>query len=142
MNIHTGHKKVFDCWHKAVVERDIELLMSNYANDAILETPAIVAVWPHRGEGILRGKQEITMFFEASFLRALAKDFGGWWRTGEHYSEGKLLMWEYPRECPAGSQLDLVESMDIECGLIKHHRVYWGWKGFMALTAAIANSRA
>jgi steroid Delta-isomerase len=46
------------------------------------------------------------------------------------------LMWEYPRKTPAGEQVDLVESMDIENGLIVYHRVYWGWKGLKTLMAA------
>ena len=29
-----------------------------------------------------------------------------------------------------------LESMDIEHGLIVHHRVYWGWKGLQALLVA------
>jgi steroid Delta-isomerase len=37
---------------------------------------------------------------------------------------------------PTGEQVDLVESMDVENGLIVYHRVYWGWKGFKTLQAA------
>jgi steroid delta-isomerase len=32
--------------------------------------------------------------------------------------------------------LDVVESYDIENGLIAYHRVYWGWRGFLFLEAA------
>jgi hypothetical protein len=39
------------------------------------------------------------------------------------------LIWEYPRETPNGDQMDFVESMEIENGLIRQHRVYWGWFG-------------
>ena len=31
------------------------------------------------------------------------------------------------RVSPDGDQMDLVEVMEIEDGLIKRHRVYWGW---------------
>jgi hypothetical protein len=51
------------------------------------------------------------------------------------------LTWEYPRETPDGDQADLVEVMDIEHGLIRHHGVYWGWVGFKTLSPAF-NSRA
>lgn len=34
---------------------------------------------------------------------------------------------------------DLLESMDIEDGLIVYHRVYWGWKGLKTLLAARDN---
>jgi hypothetical protein len=43
-------------------------------------------------------------------------------------SEGTTrLTWEYPRETPDGEQMDIVEVMDIDDGLILRHRVYWGW---------------
>jgi hypothetical protein len=38
----------------------------------------------------------------------------------------RVLTWEYPRLAPDGEQIGLVEVMDIEDGLIKRHRVYWG----------------
>lgn len=46
------------------------------------------------------------------------------------------MTWEYPRATPQGDQVDLVEVMDIDDGLIAHHRVYWGWVGFKVLMAA------
>jgi hypothetical protein len=66
----------------------------------------------------------------------LTKEFRELYRTGLFLANGQLLMWEYPRKTPGGSQVDLVESMDIENGLIKYHRVYWGWSGFKSLEAA------
>lgn len=30
-------------------------------------------------------------------------------------------------ETPDGEQMDIVEVMEIRGGLIRHHRVYWGW---------------
>jgi steroid delta-isomerase len=131
---------IWERWHSAVKTRDLEALMSIYAEDAVLETPAILAVYKDQEEGILRGRKQIEVFFGTSLTRAQAahsSDFGLWWRTGQYYSDGALLMWEYPRTTPHGDQLDLVESMDIEEGLISYHRVYWGWKGFKALAAAI-----
>jgi hypothetical protein len=67
-----------------------------YAHDGVLETPAVLALWPER---------------------------------------------EYPRETPKGDQTDIVESMDLENGLITHHRVYWGWVGFSKLHNAINKAR-
>jgi hypothetical protein len=41
---------------------------------------------------------------------------------------GKTLFWEYPAETLDGHhQVDLVEVMDLEGGLIKRHRIFWGW---------------
>jgi len=42
-------------------------------------------------------------------------------------------MWEYPRSTPSGEQMDFVEVMDIENGLIRRHCVYWGWYGVRLL---------
>ena len=55
------------------------------------------------------------------------------YRTG-FFSDGARLMWEYPREAPDGEQMDFVEVMEIdEGGLIRRHRVYWGWFGLSVL---------
>ena len=42
-------------------------------------------------------------------------------------------MWEYPRVTEDGQQMDLVEVMEIEDGLIKRHCVYWGWRALKVL---------
>ena len=70
----------------------------------------------------------------------LKAGLGRWYRTGLFFSNGRQLVWEYPRETPDGDQVDLVEVMDIANGLIAHHRVYWGWVGFKALAGAINKS--
>ncbi len=66
---------------------------------------------------------------------------GRWYRTGLLFSNGRQPAWDYPREAPGGDQVDLVEVMDIEEGVIVRHRVYWGWVGFRSLLAAVAESR-
>jgi hypothetical protein len=50
------------------------------------------------------------------------------------FTDGKLLMWEYPRATPDGDQMDFTEVMELENGLIRRHRVYWGWFGVRTLT--------
>ena len=42
-------------------------------------------------------------------------------------------MWEYPREKPDGEQMEFVEVMELADGLIRRHRVYWGWFGVKLL---------
>lgn len=44
-----------------------------------------------------------------------------------------LSIWAYPREAPDGEQMDFVEVMALRNGLIRHHRVYWGWFGVRVL---------
>jgi hypothetical protein len=34
---------------------------------------------------------------------------------------------------PEGDQMELVEIMEVEDGLIKRHRVYWGWYALSVL---------
>lgn len=124
---------IYEGWHDAVVNRDLDSLMALYASDAVLETPLILAAMPDRNEGILHGSDAIRRFFEAGF-RTPGNGLGRWYRTGTFFANGKQLTWEYPRQTPEGDQIDLVEFMDIAAGRIVQHRVYWGWVGFKSLT--------
>lgn len=124
---------VHDLWDKAIKERSLNGLMDLYAKDATFEGHAVFALFPERTEGVLRGKEEIASLFEASFRRP---EWGMWWRSGNYCTNESSLVWEYPRLTPAEPQLDLVEFMDIEDGLIRQHRVYWGWQSIKAFIAS------
>jgi len=128
-------RRVYEEWHAGVNGHDIPRVIALYAEHATLESPAILAICPNLKDGILRGRSEIEKFFIKT-LSTLSKEFRELYRSDLFFSTGKLLTWEYPRKTPTGEQVDLVESMDIEDGLIVYHRVYWGWKGFQALLAA------
>jgi hypothetical protein len=56
---------------------------------------------------------------------------------------GKRLIWEYPRGAAKGEQMDFVEAMELNEGLIQRHCVYWGWRGNTTADAvgAIRNPR-
>lgn len=41
------------------------------------------------------------------------------------FTDGRIVTWEYPRVSPDGDQMELVEIMEIDKGLIQRHRVYW-----------------
>jgi len=127
---------VHDRWQTTIIQKDVDGLIALYAEDAIFETPAILVTLKDRKQGVLRGRSEIRPFFEAGF-RKLGNELSRWYRTGEFFSNGRQLIWEYPREAPNGDQVDLVEVMEISNGLIVHHRVYWGWVGFQTLVAAM-----
>ena len=58
-------RHVYERWHETILGRDLDGLMALYAEDAILETPLILATLKDRTEGILTGKAEIRLFFEA-----------------------------------------------------------------------------
>ena len=98
--------------------------------------PLALAVYPERQSGLIRGRIAIKTFFEDS-LRKFPGDLGQWYRTGTFFANGQQLTWEYPREAPKGEQVDLMEMMEIEHGLIQCHRVYWGWYGVRLLTPAL-----
>lgn len=40
------------------------------------------------------------------------------------------MIWEYPHDTSNGEQMDFVEAIEIENGLIQKHRAYWRWFGF------------
>jgi predicted SnoaL-like aldol condensation-catalyzing enzyme len=75
-------------------------------------------------EGVVQGKDNLRKFIALVFQTnpAQRKRF----RTG-FFSDGRMVTWEYPRVAPEGDQMELVEVMEIEHGLIRRHRVYWGW---------------
>ena len=120
-------------WDTHARSVDTEGLIALYAQDAILETPLVPAIFDGHS-GILRGHREIRPFFEEG-ARRRPNELVRWYRTGNWLSDGKrVLMWEYPRQAPDGDQIELLEVMEIEHGLIQHHRIYWGWFGVNQLT--------
>ncbi len=133
-------RRIYERWHETARTRDVEGTLALYAEDAIVETPLVMAILDDRTTGILRGKTEIRHFFHEGTKRR-PNDLVRWYRTGTFFGNGKQLTWEYPRQTPDGDQVDLMEMMDIENGLIKHHRIYWGWFGFsLLMNSALAKA--
>ena len=130
----TQIRHVYERWHETVMRQDLQGLLALYADHAVMETPAILAMFPDRSDGVLRGRAQIEELFARNF-KALAAEFRELYRSGLFFSNGRQLTWEYPRATPRGDQVDLFESMDVEGGLIVYHRVYWGWKGLKTLIA-------
>ncbi len=134
-------RRIYEQWHKSLMSRDLAGISALYAEHAVFESPTVLAQFPDRDDGILRGRAEITRLFARNFEN-LQAEFSELYRSGLFFSNGRLLTWEYPRLTPGGgSQIDLFESMDIEAGLIVHHRVYWGWQGLKALLAVRGGQR-
>ena len=132
-------RHVFEQWHETTIKCDLAGLMALYADDAVFESPAVFAL-SGNADGILRGKAALTAYFEL-FFRKLGQNVVEWYRTGEYFTDGTTLSWEYPRETPRGSQVDLIEQMTIQHGRIVHHRVYWGWVGFKTLLDNLAQPK-
>lgn len=140
MNTEAQIRHVYERWHQMIVSRNLDGLMELYTEDSVLESSAVL-VLEGNSTGVLKGHNLIRKHFGA-FFDMMAKDASvELYRPGTFFSDGKTLVWEYPSKSPRGDQLDVVESMDLENGLIAYHRVYWGWIGFKALWAVADRSK-
>lgn len=122
-------EKIYTAWDEALGRKDFDAALALYAPDATIESPLI----PHllgTDVGICRGHEELRHFIALVFQRTPAERQR--FRAG-YFTDGRKLMWEYPRATPDGEQMDFVEVMEIENGLIQRHRVYWGWFGLRLL---------
>lgn len=110
-------------WEDALSAHDAEALATCYAPDATLESPVALHLV---GKGVCHGRDELKALFDVVVKRT--PELRQYHRAGFH-TDGHRVTWEYPRDAPDGDQMDFVEVMEIEDGLIKAHRVYWGWRG-------------
>jgi ketosteroid isomerase-like protein len=127
---HEVFERIYQEWDAALSGGDVEELLALYAADAVLESP-LVSYLMNQEVGICRGHDELRPLFE--MLRQRKPPVRQHYRTG-YFTNGKKLIWEYPRVTPKGEQMDFVEVMEINNdGLIQHHSVYWGWFGMRVL---------
>lgn len=124
-------EQVYRDWDKALSDNDAEALLKLYAADGAIESPLI----PHlmgKEEGICRGHDEMRPFFE--LVASRKPPLRQYYRTGMLTDGNYKLVFEYPRAAPEGEQMDFVEVMELnDEGLIQHHKVYWGWRGFAVM---------
>lgn len=122
----TPVERVYFAWDDALSRNDTKALLALYAADAVIESPLIPHVLKSE-RGIVRGEAEIrALLDEVAARKPPVRQFH---RTG-YLTDGRRLIWEYPRETPDGEQMDFVEAMELnDDGLIQRHRVYWGWYG-------------
>lgn len=141
MDFRDDGERIYILWDRFARERNVEGLLSLYAEDAMLETPLIPAVLD-TDSGVLVGHAQLRHFFDEGGRRrpnALVR----WHREHRRYfHDGSRLIWEYPRIAPDGDQVELVEVMDVSNGLIRHHRVYWGWFGVGMLVRNAVSKQA
>jgi ketosteroid isomerase-like protein len=121
---------MYFAWNDALSHNDAEALLALYARDAVLESPLI----PHLlgvESGVLRGHEQIRPLFAQ--LAERKPPVRQYYRT-PYLTDGKRLIWEYPRDAGKGEQMDFCEVMELnDEGLIQWHHVYWGWFGFGVL---------
>ena len=118
-------EQVYQDWDAALRAKDVESAVALYADDVRLESP-LVRHLTGTQRGIVQGRDNLREFIRLVFAHTPANR--GHYRAG-FFTDGHKLIWEYPRETPDGDQMDFVESMEIEAGLIHRHCVYWGWYG-------------
>jgi ketosteroid isomerase-like protein len=117
--------RVFIEWDRALANGDIERLLACYTEDVVFESPLVRHVLGDV-RGILHGREQLRRLFE-TFLPRKPK-LRRHYRPG-YFTNGRILMFEYPRESPEGEQMDFVEVMHLRGGKIAKHKVYWGWCG-------------
>ncbi len=109
--------RIYEEWHNHTKARDADRLIGLYADDALLETPLVMAIFDHKKEGVLRGREEILTFFVEG-LRRRPDDLLRWYRTGVLFTNGKSLTWEYPRQTPVLNEIELIDMLYVKVGLI------------------------
>lgn len=122
---------IFRTWHERARGRDVEGLLALYAQDAVFESPLVAAITPEL-ESPIRGVAQLRTFLTEG-TRRRPDDLVRWYRTGRYLCDGRTIFWEYPRATPDGDQIDIAEVMDVDEGLITHHRIYWGAFGVARL---------
>jgi len=126
----TPIERTYFAWNEALSRNDAEALLALYAPDAVFESP-LVPYLLGQERGVLRGHAEIRPLFEK--LADRKPEVRQYERTG-YLTDGKRLLWEYPRDVSHGEQMDFVEAMELnDDGLIQRHCVYWGWFGVRVL---------
>jgi hypothetical protein len=122
-------ERIYHEWDAALGAKDVERAVSLYASDCRLESPLVRHLLQSE-QGVVEGRDKLRDFLKIGFDRTppvLERHREGF------FTDGRKLMWEYPRETPGGEQMDFVEAMEVADGLIRRHRVYWGWFGVKIL---------
>jgi hypothetical protein len=124
-------EKIHHAWNAALEAKDIEGAIRLYADDATLESP-LISYLLRTDVGVLSGREEIRRFLPVVFRNQPSER-----RTfrNDIFTDGAVMMWEYPRKTPHGDQMDFAEVMELKDGLIRNHRVYWRWFGVRSLTS-------
>src|SRR3954447_19751908 len=90
-------------WDTALGQHSVEGALGLYAPDATLESP-LVRHLMGGDQGVIRGRDQLQAFVEKVFMRQPAlrrrakKNF---------FTDGKTIVWEYPRATAEGDQMDL-----------------------------------
>jgi hypothetical protein len=100
-SIHSDIDRIYHEWDDALSKNDTKALLALYAPDAVLESPLISHLLGVE-QGICRGHDEISRLLE--ILATRKPKVRRFYRSG-YFTNGKKVMWEYPRETPNGDQM-------------------------------------
>ena len=128
-------RHIYERWHATLMGQDLAGLMALYAEHAVFESPTVLAQFPDRDDGILRGRGEIEKLFARNFSNLRKPSSASSIAAACSSPTAGSSPGNIRGSTPRGAQVDLFKSMDIENGLIVYHRVYWGWQGLKALLA-------
>ncbi len=126
----TPVERMYFLWNDALSRNDADALLALYAEDAWFESPLVPHLL-HTERGVLHGRRELRPLFD--MLAERKPPVRQYYRTG-YLTDGKRLIFEYPRDAGEGEQMDFTEVMELnDEGLIQRHCVYWGWFGVRVL---------
>jgi SnoaL-like domain len=119
-------ERIYHDWDEALGRKDVDAAMTLYARDCVFESPLVCHLIKSE-RGVVEGRDKLREFVSLVFART--PTVRQRYRKG-FFTDGRKLIWEYPRATPSGEQMDFMESMEInDDGLIQRHCVYWGWYG-------------
>ena len=98
-------ERVYRDWDAALHAKDVEAAVALYAEDVQLESPLVRHLTGSQ-RGIVQGRDDLRDFIRIVFARTPTSR--GHHRSG-FFTDGRKLIWEYPRETPEGDQMDFVE---------------------------------
>lgn len=116
---------LYQAWAKAFADRDLEAVLALYTPDATLESPLVNNLLGTE-RGVVEGREALRRFF--GIILESTPPLKNRHRAN-FFTDGRVMMWEYPRVTPAGEQTDMAEVMELKDGRIHRHRIYWGWGG-------------
>ncbi len=98
-------ERVYRDWDAALHAKDVEAAVALYAEDVRLESPLVRHLTGSQ-RGVVQGRDNLRAFIRIVFERTPTSR--GHYRSG-FFTDGRKLIWEYPRETPEGDQMDFVE---------------------------------
>lgn len=102
-------ERIYQEWDEALGAKDVEAAVALYATDCRLESPLVRHLLKSE-EGVVVGREKLRDFLKVVFERT--PPVRERYREG-FFTDGRKLMWEYPRQKPDGE--------------------HWGWFGVKVL---------